>query len=127
MEKNFDIWNTLKKDLEKNPVKIFANKRDIWWCSLGLNVGTELCGKNEFFERPILVIKVFNKDTLKVVPLTSKLKEGKYYFELDFNGIKSYASFSQVKTISTKRLSRKISRLDIGQFERLLLAYKDSL
>ena len=104
MKKDFDNWNKLKKQLEINETKIFANVRDIWWCSIGLNVGTELCGKNEFFERPVLVIKVFNKDTIKVVPLTSKEKSGRYYFELNFNGIKSYASLSQVKTISTRRL-----------------------
>lgn len=127
MEKDFDTWNKLKKEIESNPVKIFANRREIWWCSFGLNVGTELCGKNEFFERPVLIIKVFNKNTIKVAPLTSKEKEGKYYFTLDFNNIKSYASLSQVKTISTKRLSRKISRLDIKQFEELVIAYKNSL
>ncbi len=127
MEKDFDIWNKLKKELEINETKIFANVRDIWWCSIGLNVGTELCGKNEFFERPVLVIKVFNKDTIKVVPLTSKEKSGRYYFELNFNGIKSYASLSQVKTISTRRLSRKISRLDKKQFVDLVNYYKSSL
>jgi mRNA interferase MazF len=127
MEKDFDNWNKLKKELEINQTKIFANVRDIWWCSIGLNVGTELCGKNEFFERPILVMKVFNKDTIKVVPLTSKEKTGKYFFELNFNGIKSYASLSQIKTISTRRLSRKISRLDKQQFINLVSAYKSSL
>jgi mRNA interferase MazF len=127
MEKDFDNWNKLKKELEINQTKIFANVRDIWWCSIGLNVGTELCGKNEFFERPILVMKVFNKDTIKVVPLTSKEKSGKYFFELNFNGIKSYASLSQIKTISTRRLSRKISRLDKQQFINLVSAYKSSL
>ncbi len=127
MKKDFDNWNKLKKQLEINETKIFANVRDIWWCSIGLNVGTELCGKNEFFERPVLVIKVFNKDTIKVVPLTSKEKSGRYYFELNFNGIKSYASLSQVKTISTRRLSRKISRLDKKQFVELVNAYKNSL
>ena len=127
MEKDFDKWNELKKKLEITEVKIFANTREVWWCSLGLNVGTELCGKNEFFERPVLVMKVFNQNTIKIIPLTSKEKKGKYYFELNFNQIKSFASLSQIKTISTKRLSRKIGRLDKKQFERLINFYKNSL
>jgi len=127
MQKDFDEWNKLKKELENNKRKIFANHREVWWCSFGLNVGTELCGKNEFFERPVLVLKVFNKDTIKVVPLTSREKHGKYYFEIQFNDIKSYASLSQVKTISTKRLSRKMGRLDKNQFTKLVVYYKNSL
>lgn len=127
MEKDFDEWNKLKKDLESSKRKIFANRREVWWCSFGLNVGTELCGKNEFFERPVLVLKVFNKDTIKVVPLTSKEKHGKYYFEIRFNNARSCASLSQIKTISTKRLSRKMGRLDKNQFSELLVFYKNSL
>jgi mRNA interferase MazF len=127
MEKDFDKWNKVKKNLEVSGVEIFANARDVWWCSLGLNIGTELCGKNEVFERPILVMKVFNRNTIKVIPLTSKEKHSKYYFELNFNSIKSFASLSQIKTISTKRLSRKIGRLDQKQFKELIDFYKASL
>lgn len=127
MDKDFDKWNVVKKNLENTRLEVFANTRDIWWCSLGLNVGTELCGKNEVFERPILVIKVFNKNTLKIIPLTSKEKHGKYYFELHFNDIRSFASLSQIKTISTKRLSRKIGRLDQNQFNELIDFYRASL
>lgn len=127
MEKDFDSWNKIKKQIEINDVKIYANTREVWWCAFGLNVGSELCGKNEFFERPVIVLKVFNKNTIKVVPLTSKIKSGKYYYEVDFNDIKSYASLSQVKTLSTKRLSRKIGRLNSKQFLELIIAYKNSL
>ena len=127
MQKDFDSWNIIKKQIDSNETEIFCNKREVWWCSFGLNVGSELCGKNEFFERPVIVLKVFNKNTIKVIPLTSKAKIGKYYFEVDFNNIKSYASLSQVKTISTKRLSRKMGRLNNKQFLDLINFYKNSL
>ncbi|MBP9803267.1 MAG: type II toxin-antitoxin system PemK/MazF family toxin [Candidatus Pacebacteria bacterium] len=113
--------------MDSNQTEIFCNKREVWWCSFGLNVGSELCGKNEFFERPVIVLKVFNRNTIKVIPLTSKIKKGKYYFEVDFNNIKSYASLSQVKTISTKRLSRKMGRLNNKQFLDLINVYKNSI
>lgn len=127
MQKDFDNWNKIKKQIDSNQTEIFCNKREVWWCSFGLNVGSELCGKNEFFERPVIVLKVFNRNTIKVIPLTSKIKKGKYYFEVDFNNIKSYASLSQVKTISTKRLSRKMGRLNNKQFLDLINVYKNSI
>ena len=127
MIKDFDEWNILKKDLEKNHIKIFANSREIWWCHFGLNVGTELCGKNELFERPVLVLKVYNKETLKVVPLTTKENIGKYYASVTLGEVTSYASLTHTKTISTKRLSRKVGRVDKKQFEIILQRYKDSL
>ena len=125
--KEFDGWNNLKKNLDKSNIKIFANKREIWWCSFGLNVGTELCGKNDLFERPILILKVYNKDTIKVLPLTSKENKGKYYIPVTLGEITSYASLSHVKTISTKRLSRKVGRINKEQFEIILKSYKDSI
>ena len=59
MEKDFDKWNELKKkidtreDIEEN--EIFIKNRQIWWCSIGLNVGSEQNGHGEVFERPVLV------------------------------------------------------------------------
>lgn len=127
MEKDFDKWNELKKQLNSNDKIIYANKREVWWCYYGLNVGTELYGKNDLFERPVLILKVFNKNTLKVVPLSTKIHKGKYYVEVPMGDDLSYASLTQVKTISTKRLSRKITRIGDSAFEKVLEAYKNSL
>jgi tRNA1(Val) A37 N6-methylase TrmN6 len=41
MNKDFDTWNTRKKTIDfssKNPPYL---ERDIWWCSLGVNIGFE--------------------------------------------------------------------------------------
>ncbi|MDB5188528.1 MAG: hypothetical protein JWM92_126 [Candidatus Nomurabacteria bacterium] len=127
MEKDFDKWNDLKKEIDKSNRVVYANQREIWWCSFGLNIGTELYGKNELFERPVLILKVYNKDTLKVIPLTSKKHNSKYYSGvLLYERITSYASFTQTKTISTKRLSRKIGRINKEQFKIIVQNYKDS-
>ena len=60
--KDFDNWNKEKKILEStaNETLVF-HEREIWWCSIGLNVGDEQDGKNDYFERPVLVIRKFNK------------------------------------------------------------------
>jgi mRNA interferase MazF len=30
---------------------------EIWWCSIGENIGSEMYGKGEFYRRPVLVIR----------------------------------------------------------------------
>jgi mRNA interferase MazF len=125
MENDFDTWNVLKKKIDKRKKIVYANTREVWWCSFGLNIGTELYGKNELFERPVLVLKVYNKETLKVVPLTGTNK--KYSCPIELGNSISYASLTQVKTISTKRLSRKIGRIDSPQFNFILEKYIESI
>ena len=120
MEKDFDQWNNLKKVLNEKINVPFANSREIWWCSLGINIGTEEDGKNELFERPIIILKVLNKNTLRVAPLTSKSKSDEHHFSISYHNRVGSVILSQIKTISSKRLSRKLTRLDKEQFEKLM-------
>ncbi len=39
------------------------------WCSIGINVGDEEDGKNELYERPVLVIKKFNASAANMIIL----------------------------------------------------------
>ncbi len=74
--KNFDKWSVLKKHIntfEKVPT---IKERDIWWCSLGVNIGNEMDGKNELFHRPVIILKKLSHDLCLVAPITSKLKNG---------------------------------------------------
>jgi len=117
----------MKKEINNKETNIFCNSREIWWCSIGLNIGSEEDGKNELFERPVLIIKVFNRDILRVVPLTSKYKNDKNHIQIKYNDRVGSIIISQIKTISSKRLSRKLCRLDKKQFEDVVLGIKDSL
>ena len=58
-EKDFDRWNALKKKTEEKPDNFGVNQREIWWTSLGLNVGVETDGKNADFEIVIKKIQEF--------------------------------------------------------------------
>ncbi len=60
MKKDFDCWNDIKKKLDESKKTLFFKERDVWWCSIGLNVGDEENGKNQFFSRPVLVVRKFN-------------------------------------------------------------------
>ena len=51
------------------------HEREIWWCSLGVNVGHEEDGKNEQFERPALILKKWSNKTVIILPMTTKTKK----------------------------------------------------
>ena len=106
--KNFDKWNSLKKELHKKRNIPFFHEREIWWCALGLNIGFEEDGKNENFERPVLIVRVFSREVLWVLPMTSQNKEGKYYYKFYYKSCKYFVILSQLRLISSRRLLRKV-------------------
>jgi mRNA interferase MazF len=115
--KNFDEWNDVKKVLEKDIENFLEiNERELWWCSLGINLGDEEDGKNNNFERPVLIIKKFNNRVVWILPLTTRPGHLKYYFGINYRNIKSYAILSQLRLISVKRLKRMLGRLSPKQF-----------
>ena len=122
MEKDFDKWNSEKKLVDKKTVNrdLFFYAREIWWCSAGLNIGVEADGKNENYERPFLIIKKFNADMVWVLPLTTQEKINKYYFKLNHEELKSWVVLSQIKTISTKRLLRKVGSISESDFKEVV-------
>lgn len=119
MDKNFDQWNEQKKKLNKRQNEILFHEREIWWCSLGVNVGSEQDGKNDDFSRPILVLKKFSRGVLLVVPLTSRNKYNKYYQSIKYHGQESWVILSQIRLISSQRLTRKAGVISHQQFKKV--------
>ncbi len=115
--KDFRDWYKLKSEINNLNKEPFYHEREVWWCSLGLNVGFEQDGKEKDYSRPILVVKGFSKNVLLCVPLTTKLKEGKYYHEINLkDGVLRKVILSQIRLIDSKRLQEKIITLDKIQF-----------
>lgn len=119
MHKNFDGWNQQKKALQKGFEFLSIHEREIWWCSLGLNLGDEEDGKNFFFERPVLVLKKFNNRIAWILPLTSKPKSGNYYHALFYDGNVSTVILSQIRLVSVKRFRRFIRKISLDQFAEI--------
>ncbi len=126
--KDFDKWNKTKKELENKDIsKIFFNVKEVWWCSIGINIGSEENGKNENFERPVLIIKKYNKEFFKAIPLSSIIKEdNKFYLRFNMNNIDGSLILSQARSLSSKRLIRKIIKIDKIEFLRIKEIYKNS-
>ena len=119
---NFNQWNIYKQKLEDKTSIPEFQVREIWWCALGKNIGHEQDGKNELFERPILILQKFNKEVCIVVPLTSSIKEGKYYHTLESYG--SQLILSQIRLISAKRLLRFINTISRSEFYKIRIKIK---
>lgn len=124
--KNFDKWNTIKKHLDETTQDILYHSGDVWWCVLGNNIGHEQDGTGEYFERPVLIIKDFNAFVCLVVPLTSKRKQGKFYFDVGIvDGKHAYAILSQIRLVSTKRLRNKIGHIPFDLLDKIKKAIWD--
>ncbi len=137
MEKNFDKWNNLKKIFEKEERKFFAHPREIWWGSLGINLGAEIDGKNDSFERPVLVMNVYSKETMFVLPITSKEKNDKFHYKIfvKIKDIKTseykerpvWVKLTQARVISNKRLLRKVDLISMDDFKKIMIVFKKSI
>jgi len=119
MNKDFDNWSKLKKQLEKNNKSVFFKERQIWWVSIGVNIGNEQCGKGQRAVRPVLILKKFNNHFFFGVPLSSVQKDNKYYFNFEFKEKKQSAIIFQAKPMSIKRLCDLYGYLNVNIFNEL--------
>jgi mRNA-degrading endonuclease toxin of MazEF toxin-antitoxin module len=118
MDKDFDGWNMQKKNIDKSQHKPpLFNEREIWWCTYGLNIGTEVYGKNKFFRRPVMIFKKLAKTSFIGLPLSTKEKIGTWYINVTHSkGIKNCINLSQIRHMDYRRLDKKIGILDASDF-----------
>jgi mRNA interferase MazF len=121
--KDFDSWNRVKKEINKNK-RIAIRNKCVWICSFGLNIGYEIDGKKEQFERPCLVIKSFGEGGGIVLPLTSKDKKGKYLIILN---TKSRINITQIRYLDSKRFKRFLFEISNSTFENIIKKVKEML
>jgi len=123
--RQFNKWNRIKKYFNFHSKNKKYHAGDIWWCCLGQNIGSEQNGSGEHFERPVLVIKGFNKEVCLVVPLTTKGKDNKFYFKLGkVDKKEAFAVLSQIRLIDTKRFINQIGFLRSKQLNEIKRAIR---
>jgi mRNA interferase MazF len=107
MEKDFENWHHAKMRINSSyAIKLF-HEREIWWCSVGVNVGDEEDGKNENFSRPVLVLKKLNKRIFVGIPLSRQVKENRLYSNFHFKNSLQSAIIGQIKTFDNRRLEER--------------------
>jgi mRNA-degrading endonuclease toxin of MazEF toxin-antitoxin module len=95
--------------------------------SFGSNIGYEQDGKNKMFERPALLVKKFNKSIVWVLPSTSQDKTGKYYYQFEYENKKYSFILTQLRTISSERLLRRIRVFPDEDFNNVKIRIKEYL
>jgi toxin protein, putative len=130
----FDKWNEVKKQLEQQTGTNVSNG-EVYWLSVGQNLGSETYGKGADFKRPVLVLnKVYIKNYINAfvgVPLSSKTSQKSgclYYKFIDKQGVKQVALLAQIRLFDTKRVisNAKISVLK-ADFEEIKTKVKDKV
>ncbi|MEI6304630.1 MAG: type II toxin-antitoxin system PemK/MazF family toxin [Candidatus Taylorbacteria bacterium] len=119
INKEFDSWNFKKKLVHIEKPRLYT-VREVWWCRLGINIGSEQDGNGEDFLRPVLIIRGFGANICMVIPLTTSLR--KHYLRVpigEIQGKHASAILSQVRAIDTRRLVEKIGFLEIDIFQNL--------
>jgi mRNA interferase MazF len=125
MKKDFDNWNKEKKNINDDGTNKFYKAKEIWWCSLGLNVGFEQDGTSESYQRPVLVLKGFSKQVCWAIALTTSKKENPYHISVGvIDGEESFAILSQIRLVDTKRFTDRLAVLDTETFDKIRKAIR---
>ena len=113
-------WIGLKQKLHQgaqSPPLVSAG--DIWWASIGENVGSEINGKSRLYSRPVIVFKKLAHGFYFVIPTTTKAKNGSWYVPFRQADRNMIASLHQARAIDHRRLSTKLGQLDDSDFDRV--------
>jgi len=125
--KKFDEWNEVKKQLDVRVKNITPKDREVYWASIGENVGFEQNGKGEIFSRPVLIVKRFSKNMFFGVPLSTQSRDGSFFYEFELNGAKSTALVVQGRLFDTKRLENRIGMITKEDFANIKTRLRDLL
>jgi mRNA interferase MazF len=117
LRKDLPGWHIKKTSLDGlvSPVNSFK-ERQIWWVSVGHNVGVEIDGKGPRYARPVIVMRKFSHNAFFGVPLTTTGKENPYLYAFSLNGVENKAALSQVRVFDARRLINKMGYLTIEDY-----------
>ena len=125
MLKTYKEWHKLKFWINvKHPRPNHFKAGEVWWCTIGENIGYEVDGKNEEYVRLVLIIKKYSDNMFFGVPLTSKQKEPKpYYYIMPQDINLGMILFSQGRSFDAARLVKYKTKLGLQLFNDIKQAY----
>jgi len=126
---NFVNWTKkkIRHHSGRQPNNFYFREKEIWWAALGQNIGYEANGKHELFERPVLILKKYSGGMCFVLPCTTQIKSDSpwYQYAIMIDGTPSAVNLSQGRTISTKRLLRKIETADTEVYNDIVEKFSE--
>ncbi len=120
MLKDHDRWNEYKKALDSKTRLVNFHEREIWWCSVGINIGSEQDSYADDFARPVLIVKKFTNTIFWALPLTSTIKKEDNRVTFQFDGNKNDALILHMRALDCRRLINKKGTVHQIQFEIFL-------
>lgn len=122
--KQFLEWMRVKQRIDSSDHTLpFISEGELWWCSIGENIGVEISGKGFTFSRPVIVLKQLGRLSFYGIPTTTKPKTGSWYVSFMVNGSREIAVLSQARVFSSKRLGGKIGTLRLDEYEKIKEAF----
>ena len=120
MIKQFLEWIGIKEKLHGMQHKPpFVSERDLWWASIGENVGSEMNGKSSRFSRPVLILKKLAHGFYLIAPSTTQAHTGSWYVHIRFEEQDEYICLNQIRTIDYRRLYSKLGQIDTDNFAKV--------
>ena len=122
--KDFVGWYPVKSKLNDRKPHYFKH-REIWWCSTGVNIGAEQDGKNDKFERPVLIVRKFSNRLFLAVPLTTNLAETNnkiieyVLIKKTQKSVKRAFLINQMRVLDVARMHRKMGRVNKAVFDKI--------
>jgi mRNA interferase MazF len=118
--KNFPGWLRLKSRLhEAGHTPPHVSEGDIWWASVGENVGSEINGKSDLFSRPVIILKKLSHGLYFVAPTTTQDRTGTWFVAIRQNAKQMVACLHQARAVDYRRLSSKLGTVDDEDFARV--------
>jgi mRNA interferase MazF len=118
--KRFLDWISLKERLHSKFSKApNVCEGELWWASIGENVGFEIDGKSDLFSRPVIIFRKLSHCFYFVIPISTQLKNGSWYVQFDLKDVVNTACLHQARSIDYRRLSSKLGELEPGDLERV--------
>ena len=118
--KRFLEWIKLKEKLHNSAFKPpLITEGDIWWVSIGENVGKEINGKSGLFSRPVLVFRKLSRETFLGLPLTTQKIKGTWYVSIRHNDRNVVVILAQARVFDVKRLSNRIGSIDDADMKKV--------
>ena len=122
--KKWDRWLVQKKQLNKRGVRRWFKSGEVWWVSVGVNIGFEIDGKGRDFSRPVLILKKDRRMFLGI-PLTGTTRNIASHYTLKNDSL----VFSQARWFDINRLLRKkekISEKKLLKIKKAFITYLDT-
>ena len=118
-QKDFVAWAKVAEGVELRKCRDDVKPGAVYWCNLGVGIGSEMLGKGNKFMRPVLVLAKIDTRLLLVLPITSREKLGPHYTEVYLNGVPESLVLYQIFTIDSRRITDFIDEVPPDAFREV--------